>query len=76
MAAILGLTCKLLVDQLKPEENDISQSIRRKLGPIFGNSFALTSSILMVLVSSVFFLLAADLFCDVLYEFFGTLFIT
>jgi hypothetical protein len=72
MAAILALTCKLLVGHLNIEEIDISQSIQRKLGPAFGKTFALLSSVTMVLVSSVFFLLAVDLFYDVFIELFGT----
>ena len=73
MAALMALTCKLLVDHLRHDEVDLSQSIRRKLGPTFGLTFAVLSSITMVLVSSVFFLLAVDLFYDVFVEMFGTL---
>ena len=72
MSAIMAMTCKLLVDHLRHDEVDISQSIRRKLGPAFGLTFAVLSSITMILVSSVFFLLAVDLFYDVFLELFGS----
>lgn len=72
MAAIMSLTCKLLVDHLLPHELDIAVSIRRKLGPAFSTAFGLMSSATLFLVSSVFFLLAVDIFYDVFLELFGT----
>lgn len=71
MATIMSLTCKLLVDHLQPHEIDISQSIKRKLGPRFANAFGVMSSLTLFLVSSVFFLLAVDIFYDVFVELFG-----
>jgi hypothetical protein len=65
MAGLMALTCKLLVSHLKPDEIDISLSIKRKLGPAHGLAFGVLSSITVFLVSSVFFLLALDLFYDV-----------
>lgn len=72
MAAFMALTCKLLVDQLNNEEKDIIESIKRKLGPTFSFLFGLLSSLTLFLVSSVFFLLAVDVFYDVFLELFGT----
>jgi hypothetical protein len=55
-----------------PHEIDISQSIKRKLGPTYASAFGVMSSITLFLVSSVFFLLAVDIFYDVFLEIFGT----
>ena len=71
MAFVLGLTCSLLYAQLRPEEKDISQAIRRKLGPAFGISFAILSAIAVFFVSSIFFLLAADLLYVMFVQIFG-----
>jgi hypothetical protein len=72
MAGVMALTCKLFIMHIQPHETDVSISIKRKLGPAFGASFAVMSSLTVFLVSSVFFLLASDLFYDALSEIFGT----
>ena len=66
MAVVMALTCKLLMDQLERGENDSGMSIRRRLGPKFAIAFGFLSSLTLFLVSSVFFLLAADILYDVL----------
>lgn len=71
MASIMSLTCKLLVAHLQPHEIDIAQSIKRKLGPKYSAAFGVMSSLTLFLVSSVFFLLAVDIFYDVFVELFG-----
>ncbi len=65
MAAMMSLTCKLLVDHLREDEIDIAQSIGRRLGPKYSIVFGFVSSFTLFLVSSVFFLLAVDIFYDV-----------
>lgn len=71
MSAVMALTCKLLVSHLQPDEQDIGKSIKRKLGPTFGFLFGFLSSITLFLVSSVFFLLAVDVFYDFFYGVIG-----
>ena len=61
MAAILGLTCKLLVVHVQPHESDVSASIRRKLGPTFCTVFSVLCALEVFLVSAIYFLLASDL---------------
>lgn len=68
----MALTCKLLVDQLNNEDKDIGEAIIRRLGPPFGLAFNFLSSLTLFLVSSVFFMLAVDVFYDVFLELFGT----
>jgi amino acid permease len=72
MAGILCLTCKLLVMHLQPHEMDIGESIKRKMGPAFGITFTVICALEIFLVSSVYFLLASDLFYGALKEIFGT----
>lgn len=71
MSAVMCLTCVLLVRNLRQDEIDISQSIKRRLGPNYSNAFGVMSSVTLFLVSSVFFLLAVDIFFDVFVELFG-----
>ena len=51
MATLMGFTCALLVDNIKEEEIDIAQSIKRKLGSKYSNIFAAISSISLLLIS-------------------------
>ena len=72
MAAVMALTCKLFIMHIQPHEAEVSISIKRKLGPAFGATFAILSALTVFLVSSIFFLLASDLLYDALEDIFGT----
>jgi hypothetical protein len=69
----MALTCKLFVGNIRPYEKDITDSIKRRLGPTFLRLFGIISASTVFFVASVFYLLASDILYDVFIDLLGTM---